>query len=151
MTSRTTGQLQLFKEALQRMPRDIHTYPMWENLHHVLVDFKGYMDEINKAVSGDGNGEDGVLKRVTNVESEVRLIRETTTATGKKIDDFIEAHQLSQLRAPVEAKTEQKTEPTITSKWWFVLGMALLAGLISPILLWLAIDIFPRIFSIPHP
>jgi hypothetical protein len=139
MTSRTTGHLKLLEDAVSRLPASVPTRETWEHLQHALVDLKGRIDDLNDTVKGDGNGEKGLLNRVIHLEDEIRGIKDDVKVSR------------SDTREVLNMMRKQPAQPKATEKWWFLVLMMLGAGVISPILLWLATDIFPRIFSIPHP
>jgi hypothetical protein len=79
--SRNTDQLELFKEELSKLSRDVPTYGVWKALLHFLIDLKSDQNEINRQVSGNGNGEAGVLERVQNLEAKLQRVEDLAKVT----------------------------------------------------------------------
>lgn len=74
-TSGCAAQVQFIHDALQSVDKDAPTYPLWVGLVQFLSSQCEDTQELKIAVRGDGNGNQGVLQRLTAVEGSTKVIQ----------------------------------------------------------------------------
>lgn len=135
---KNTGELQFMREEIKKLPADLSSKPAWQALGFVLVSIKGTMDEIKQDY-------EELINRVTTLEATVVNIKERVKVTQS---DTREALNMIRKREEERHIANGKKQMSDFSK--IFLG-ALAAGILSPIIVWLITEIFPRIFTIPRP
>jgi len=103
---RDTSPLDLFRMELAKLPKNVPTRNMWSSLHYVLTEFKTNLTEMNRIVRGDGNGEKGLLNRVSVLEERTKVIQSDVRET------------LNMVRAL--SNEPRKEEYQIPERKWFI-------------------------------
>lgn len=71
------NQLGMLEEKLSKVPDTAANKGLWESLLYILTGFNVVIGKLDDAVRGDGNGEKGILNRLTTVERDVKDIKIT--------------------------------------------------------------------------
>lgn len=71
-------QIKMLNDALDKMDKGSPYHTMWVRLVSYLSSQCSDMEEMKEALRGDGNGNTGLLQRMTTLESYVKVIRSDT-------------------------------------------------------------------------